>query len=93
MTVDSGDPHAALTTLTDRLLERVASLTRTMQAGTAPLGDADRAAARLMLDDLQLVASSWRTAHEETARRLDAAATELADAAAILRRALGDRNA
>ena len=86
------DLHTGLTSVTDRLLERVASLTRTLQ-GDAPLAGDARANARLMLDDLRLVAAAWRTAHDETARQLDAAAEELAAAAAILHRALDESHA
>lgn len=93
MTADPYDLHAGLTSVTDRLLERVALLTRAMQAGHAPLSDQARAEARLMLDDLRLVAASWRSVHGEAARRLDAAALDLAEAAAILNRALDESHA
>jgi hypothetical protein len=93
MTADPHDLHAGLTTVTDRLLERVAVLTRAMQAGGAGLSEKDRVEARLMLEDLRLVAASWRSVHAEAARRLDAAATDLAEATAILNRALDESHA
>jgi hypothetical protein len=85
--------RGSLSAVTDRLLERVAALTRTMQTISAPLDDTGRATARLMLDDLRLVAESWRGLQGEIAQQLHAATSELTDANAILKRVVDAPNA
>src|SRR5215217_814007 len=82
------DLQQALTTLTDRLLERVAPLTASLRAREVPLDEIETTAARLLLADLSTVAGAWRALQVATLRRLDAAARELDEAVVILERAL-----
>ena len=91
----AGDPAApevdlqrVLTAVTDRLLERVAQLTAASRTREGALNPGELLAARVMLTDLTLIAGAWRALHAVAARRLDAAAAELAEATAIVERAL-----
>lgn len=82
------DLHGALNGVADRLLERAATLTTVLQAGTTPLGEADRLAARLLLSDLSLLVTLWQSLGTLSATRLDGAAEKLADARQVLDRSL-----
>jgi hypothetical protein len=82
------DLHAALTGVTDLLLERVASATAILQAGDGGLDDGDRLAARLLLADLSLVVRAWQVMRGVAIQRLDGSAADLAAARRTLDRAL-----
>jgi hypothetical protein len=84
----AADPDllAALTAITDQLLERVATVTAALNGGDAS-GGVDGASARRLLADLSLVAGAWQALGVSASRRLDAAEAELAAAARAIDRA------
>jgi hypothetical protein len=86
--IADADLHAAVSGIADRLLERIAAVTALLQQDSAPIGERDRLAARLLLSDLSLLAIAWQSLGTVATGRLDAAAERLADARHVLDRAL-----
>ena len=79
------DLLAALTTVTDQLLERVSALTATLAGDGSRV---DPVAARALLADLSLVAGAWQTLGTSASQRLDAAKAELDEAARAIDRVM-----
>jgi hypothetical protein len=87
-TAPDADAHAAITGIADRLLQRVAAVTATLQQSNGPLSESEQLAARLLLSDLSLLGTAWQAVGTMSAGRLDHAAERLVQARGVLDKAL-----
>lgn len=85
------DLQAAATAQADALLRRIAALAETLQGRAGGWDLMDEAAARLLLSDLAILTGWWRGLGDLASARLDAAASELQEAAHASERTLKPR--
>lgn len=87
---NNADLQATATAQVDALLVRIAALTSALNERGNALDAVDRVTARLLLNDLAMLAGWWRGLGDLASARLESAAGELEEAARAADRALKD---